>query len=57
MQGVDVEAGPAWVGEPTIELGTSPVEELDDLAPREMIAGYWRSVGTTFRSGTTLVSA
>jgi acetoacetate decarboxylase len=54
MHGVDVEVGPAWVGEPTIELGTSPVEEFDDLAPREMIAGYWRSVGTTFRSGTTL---
>lgn len=57
MQGVDVEVGPAWTGIPTIELGTSPVEELDDLAPREMIAGYWRSVGTTFRGGTTLVGA
>ena len=54
MRGVDVELGPIWSGTPSIELGDSPVEELTDLAPREMLGGYWQSVGTTFAGGTTL---
>ena len=35
------------------ELGLS-IEEVDRLAVREIIGGYWRSVGTTFAGGTTL---
>ena len=54
MRGVDVELGQAWAGTPELELFDSPVEDLLDLAPREMIGGYWRSVGTTFAGGTTL---
>ena len=54
MRGIDVELGPVWHGEATLELFDSPVEELLDLAPREMLGGYWRSVGTTFAGGTTL---
>lgn len=54
MRGVDVELGPAWRGEASLELFGSPVEELTLIAPDEMIAGYWRSVGTTFAGGTTL---
>ena len=54
MRGVNVELGPIWSGTPSIELGDSPVEELTDLAPREMLGGYWQSVGTTFAGGTTL---
>ncbi len=54
MHGVDVELGPAWEGTATLELFASPVEELLDLAPQEIIGGYWRSVGTTFAGGTTL---
>ena len=54
MRGVDVELGPAYRGEAQLELFDSPVEELTRLAPREMIGGYWRSVGTTFAGGTTL---
>lgn len=54
MRGVDLELGPAWRGEASLELFGSPVEELTRIAPDEMIAGYWRSVGTTFAGGTTL---
>jgi acetoacetate decarboxylase len=50
----DVELGPAWTGRAEIELFASPDEELSALAPREMIAGYWRSVGATFDGGTCL---
>jgi acetoacetate decarboxylase len=54
MRGVDVELGPAYRGQAELELFDSPVEELSRIAPREMIGGYWRSVGTTFGGGTTL---
>jgi acetoacetate decarboxylase len=54
MRGVDVELGPGWRGDAEITLHDSPVEELTRLAPREIIGGYWRSVGTTFAGGTTL---
>lgn len=54
MRGADVELGPAFSGEAELELFDSPVEELGRIAPREMIGGYWRSVGTTFAGGTTL---
>jgi len=54
MRGYDVELGPAWKGEAAIRLHDSPVEELIRLEPKEMIAGYWRSVGTFWKAGTTL---
>ena len=54
MSGVDVELGPAWNGEASLELFESPTEELAQLAPIEIIGGYFRSVGTTFAGGTTL---
>ncbi|MDA8039012.1 MAG: acetoacetate decarboxylase family protein [Actinomycetota bacterium] len=54
MRGSDVELGPAFCGEAELDLFASPVEELDRIAPREIIGGYWRSVGTTFTGGTTL---
>lgn len=54
MRGADVEAGPAWAGTASIELGDSPTEELGELAPLEVLGGYWRSVGMTFAGGTTL---
>jgi acetoacetate decarboxylase len=54
MRGYDVELGPAFTGEVTVTLHPSPVEELTRLAPQEMIAGYWRSVATSWRGGTTL---
>ena len=54
MSGRDVELGPAVTGEATLDLFPSPTEELTRLAPREIIAGYWRTVGTTFAGGTTL---
>ena len=54
MSGVDVELGPAYAGEATLDLFDSPTEELALLAPREILGGYFRSVGTTFAGGTTL---
>jgi hypothetical protein len=54
MSGVDLDLGPVWGGTATLELFDSPSEELSRLAPREIIGGYFRSVGTTFAGGTTL---
>ena len=54
MSGVNVDLGPVWGGTATLELFDAPSEELSRLAPREMIGGYFRSVGTTFAGGTTL---
>ena len=56
MRGYDTEIGPAFTGEAEIEFFDSPVEELTRLAPREMIAGYWRTLGTSWNGGTTLES-
>lgn len=56
MSGVNLELGPAYQGTATLELFDSPTEELADLAPREIIGGYFRSVGTTFAGGVTLES-
>ncbi len=54
MAGANVDLGPAYGGRATLELFDSPTEELLTLAPREILAGYFRSVGTTFTGGTTL---
>jgi acetoacetate decarboxylase len=54
MSGTDVELGQAWRGDAELELLASPEEELDRLTVREMIGGYWRSVGTTFAGGVTI---
>ncbi|WP_394824213.1 acetoacetate decarboxylase family protein [Pendulispora albinea] len=57
MKGRDVELGPAWTGGAELNVFSSPTEELSALGPREMIAGYFRSVGVTFEGGTTLDAA
>ena len=54
MSGYDGEVGRCFTGTATLELHDSPVEELTRLAPQEMIAGYWRELGTSWRAGTTL---
>jgi acetoacetate decarboxylase len=54
MRSLDVDLGPAYVGEPTIALFDAPAEELAALEPIETIAGYWRQVGATFAGGTTV---
>jgi acetoacetate decarboxylase len=55
MSGVDVEIGRQFRGDATISFGASPVEELVALKPLEMIAGYYREVGTTFVGGRQLL--
>ncbi|MBW4077899.1 MAG: acetoacetate decarboxylase [Acidobacteria bacterium] len=54
MSGVNVELGPVYGGTATLELLSSPTEELERLAPQEILGGYFRSVGTTFAGGRTL---
>ena len=54
MSGVNVELSPAWSGTATIDVFDSPTEELRSIAPREVLGGFFRSVGTTFAGGTTL---
>ncbi|HEY7931291.1 MAG TPA: acetoacetate decarboxylase family protein [Acidimicrobiales bacterium] len=56
MSGVNVELGPGFRGSATLEIFDSPSEELSSLAPREILGGYFRSVGTTFNGGRTLES-
>ncbi len=54
MRSVDWQGSPAWTGEAELAYGESPVEELASIAPREIIAGYWRSVGVSWAGGTRL---
>jgi acetoacetate decarboxylase len=54
MSGVDLDLGAVYGGVATLELFDSPSEELTSIAPREIIGGYFRSVGTTFNGGSTL---
>jgi len=54
MKSYDWEGSQSWVGEADVSFGASPTEELESLAPVEMIAGYWRSVGVTWGIGTRL---
>ena len=57
MRGYDAEVGPTYTGDVEISVFPSPTEELDRLAPVETIAGYWRTVGTSWRGGTTRESS
>ncbi|GIS99028.1 MAG: hypothetical protein CM1200mP26_07410 [Acidimicrobiales bacterium] len=58
MQGYDAEVSPAFTGDVDLRVFESPVEELDRLAPREMIAGYWRSVSASWKEAPpSLISA
>ena len=54
MRGFDVEVGPCFVGDATLSMYPSPVEELTRLAPVEMIGGFWREIGNSWKEGTTL---
>jgi hypothetical protein len=54
MKSFDWEGSEIWTGEAELSFGASPVEELERLAPAEMLAGYWRSVGVTWGIGTRL---
>ncbi|MGH2591297.1 MAG: acetoacetate decarboxylase family protein, partial [Actinomycetota bacterium] len=54
MKSYDWEGSDVWTGDAELTFGPSPVEELESLAPVEMIAGYWRNVGVTWGIGTRL---
>ncbi len=50
----DVELETAFTGTAELRVFPSPTEELEALAPREILGGCWRRVGFTFRGGRTL---
>ena len=52
----DVELGTAWTGSAALRIFPSPTEEIEALAPRKMLGGFWRRVGFTFRGGRTLAA-
>jgi hypothetical protein len=54
MRSFDWAGSSTWTGDAEVSFGSSPVEELGSLAPVEVIAGYWRSVGVTWGEGTVL---
>ena len=54
MSAYESEIGRCFSGDFDLRIGESPVEELTRLQPREPIAGYWREVAMSWRSGTTL---
>ncbi len=50
----DVEAETAWIGDAELRVFPSPTEEITALEPVEMLGGFFRRVGFTFRGGRTL---
>ena len=54
MKSYDWEGSDIWTGDAELSFGPSPTEELESLAPAEMLAGYWRSVGVSWGIGTRL---
>jgi acetoacetate decarboxylase len=54
MSGYDADIGRTFTGTFSLEFGTSPVEELERIAPQEYIGGYWREVGVSWNGGETL---
>jgi len=57
MSAYQSEVGRSFKGTFDIHLFDAPTEELTRLAPRELIAGYWREVSFSWKSGTTLSRA
>lgn len=54
MRAYEAEVGRCFKGDFELQIFDSPVEELTRLAPLENIAGYWREVSQSWRSGTTI---
>jgi acetoacetate decarboxylase len=54
--GASFEGGPVWGATiDSFDLFASPTEELDRLAPTELIGAYYRQVGVVWDGGRTLV--
>lgn len=54
MSAYQAEVGRTFKGDFSLHLFDSPVEELTRLEPLENIAGYWREIAFSWKSGTTL---
>ena len=57
MRGYDVELGPVYAGDAELVIHDNPTEELQRLAPTEIIGGYYRQVGNSMKEGTTVWAA
>ena len=53
MSGFDAEIGLTFKGSFELELFSSPVEEFHLLEPEELIKGYYRQVGVSWKGGRT----
>lgn len=54
MSGYDVDIGLTFKGSFELDFFSSPTEEFQLLEPQELIAGYYRQVGVSWKGGTTL---
>ena len=54
MRAYDVESADGWEGVADLTLLPSPAEEHHRLQPQQIIGGYWRRVGMSWKEGTTL---
>jgi acetoacetate decarboxylase len=57
FSGYDADLGPVYAGDATLTLLDAPTEELTALPVEEMIGGYFRQVGVSWRGGTTLAAS
>ena len=54
MGGFDVEVGPVYSGDVTLNLHDCPTEELTRFGDIELIGGFYRQVGNSMAGGTTV---
>ena len=54
MQGFGADVGPIYTGEAELDLFDCPTEELHRFGDVDLIAAYYRQVGTSMHAGTTL---
>src|SRR5438105_11006255 len=52
MKSYDAESSEIWQGDAELRFSPSPTEELERIAPQEMIGAYYRSIGVAWRDGT-----
>ncbi len=54
MSAYQSQVGRSFTGDFELTLFDSPVEELTRLKPEKFLAGYWRELAFSWRSGTTI---
>ena len=56
FSGYDTDLGPVYAGDASLALHDTPTEEIAALPVEEIIGGFYRQVGTSWRGGTTLTA-